>query len=46
MLNEDEQNKANAAADEAIEEWAKRYAEKKAGQGRSDRRKGADSLDV
>ena len=46
MLNEDEQNKANAAVDEAIEEWAKRYAEKKAGQGRSDRRKGADSLDV
>ena len=30
MLNEEEQDKANAAADEAIEEWAKRYAEKKA----------------
>jgi len=46
MLTEEEQDKANAAADRAIEEWARRYAEEKTGDERSRGRKAADRLDV
>ena len=46
MLTEEEQDNANAAADRAIEEWARRYAEEKTGDERSRGRKAADRLDV